>query len=216
MEIGSPMASMYILDFPDHYTNFKFINMYWKIYIHAIDCELQVLGDNSLLRDPEVIPDEKVMVQNQYDKIVPVSKLDDYCHRGQELQDFSVYDFVLRTVKKKLKKNEVLKFLTDTNCNIPKIGGGSSETETDTLTEDSLYSDSDTAVSSEDISNDGDTRKNKRTENRKIIPTRKTETKRDDSGEDTPTDFMSQTVKANFIAFEQGHPQQDSHYLTLY
>ncbi len=61
---------------------------------------------------------------------VPVSKLDDYCHCGQDLENLCVYDFVLRTVKKKLKKNEVLRFTDDTS--IPKMGGGSSETDSDT------------------------------------------------------------------------------------
>lgn len=33
LEIGSPMASMYLLGFPDHYTNFKFTMFYWKNYV---------------------------------------------------------------------------------------------------------------------------------------------------------------------------------------
>ena len=33
LEIGSPMASMYLLGNPDHYTSHNFINFYWKSYV---------------------------------------------------------------------------------------------------------------------------------------------------------------------------------------
>ena len=33
LEIGSPMASMYLLGNPDHYTNFNFIPVYWQSFI---------------------------------------------------------------------------------------------------------------------------------------------------------------------------------------
>ncbi|KIJ89431.1 hypothetical protein K443DRAFT_25812, partial [Laccaria amethystina LaAM-08-1] len=33
MEIGSPMASLYLLGNPDHYTSHKFTLFYWKNYV---------------------------------------------------------------------------------------------------------------------------------------------------------------------------------------
>ena len=36
MEIGSPMASMYLLKNPDHYTSHKFIPFWWKSFINNI------------------------------------------------------------------------------------------------------------------------------------------------------------------------------------
>ena len=33
LEIGSPMASMYLLGNPDHYTNFKFVPVYWQSFV---------------------------------------------------------------------------------------------------------------------------------------------------------------------------------------
>ncbi|KDR65184.1 hypothetical protein GALMADRAFT_43591, partial [Galerina marginata CBS 339.88] len=33
MEIGSPMASLYLLGNPDHYTQHKFIKFYWRLYV---------------------------------------------------------------------------------------------------------------------------------------------------------------------------------------
>lgn len=34
MEIGGPMASLYLLGNPDHYTNYKFRPFYWKPYVN--------------------------------------------------------------------------------------------------------------------------------------------------------------------------------------
>ncbi|KAF8813266.1 hypothetical protein BYT27DRAFT_7084956 [Phlegmacium glaucopus] len=36
MEIGSPMAAMYLLQNPDHYTSHKFIPFWWKSFVHHI------------------------------------------------------------------------------------------------------------------------------------------------------------------------------------
>ena len=33
LEIGSPMASMYLLGNPDHYTNFNFVPVYWQSFV---------------------------------------------------------------------------------------------------------------------------------------------------------------------------------------
>lgn len=35
-EIGSPMASMYLLKQPDHYTSHKFVRFYWKQYVYEV------------------------------------------------------------------------------------------------------------------------------------------------------------------------------------
>ena len=36
LEIGGPMASLYLLGNPDHYTNQKFVVFYWKSYVTEI------------------------------------------------------------------------------------------------------------------------------------------------------------------------------------
>ena len=35
-EIGSPMAAMYLLNHPDHYTDHKFERFYWKRYVNEV------------------------------------------------------------------------------------------------------------------------------------------------------------------------------------
>ena len=36
MEIGGPMASLYLLGNPDHYTSHKFVIVYWKNYVREV------------------------------------------------------------------------------------------------------------------------------------------------------------------------------------
>ena len=49
------------------------------------------------------------------------------------------------------------------------VVGSISDTSSDTLTEESLYSDSDTAISSEDVSDDGDSPKKRFSKNTKRV-----------------------------------------------
>ena len=34
LEIGSPMASMFLLGNPDHYTSHEFVSFYWRSFVH--------------------------------------------------------------------------------------------------------------------------------------------------------------------------------------
>jgi hypothetical protein len=36
LEIGAPMASLYLLGNPDHYTNKDFVVFYWKGYVTSL------------------------------------------------------------------------------------------------------------------------------------------------------------------------------------
>ncbi|KAF8231679.1 hypothetical protein L208DRAFT_1275948, partial [Tricholoma matsutake] len=36
MEIGSPMACLYIFGFPDHYTDHMFVSFYWRNYVQEV------------------------------------------------------------------------------------------------------------------------------------------------------------------------------------
>ena len=42
LEIGGPMASLYILGHPDHYTGHKFILFYWKVYIKVLNAWITI------------------------------------------------------------------------------------------------------------------------------------------------------------------------------
>ncbi|KAJ7750494.1 hypothetical protein B0H14DRAFT_2280639, partial [Mycena olivaceomarginata] len=36
LQIGSPMASLYLLNNPDHYTNYKFKVFWWKSFVAEV------------------------------------------------------------------------------------------------------------------------------------------------------------------------------------
>ncbi|KAJ3541028.1 hypothetical protein NMY22_g4056 [Coprinellus aureogranulatus] len=43
MEIGAPMAAMYLLGNPDHYTSHEFVTFYWKNYVNFVQGEWKAL-----------------------------------------------------------------------------------------------------------------------------------------------------------------------------
>jgi hypothetical protein len=60
MEIGGPMASLYILGNPDHYTDHHFVPFYWRGYVKDV---WTTWGD-------EHGPDHNTEMQNVSDKVV--------------------------------------------------------------------------------------------------------------------------------------------------
>jgi len=57
MEIGGPMASLYLLGNPDHYVSHKFVTVYWKNYVREVFKSWKSEEDLQ-----EIIP-EKLVVQ---------------------------------------------------------------------------------------------------------------------------------------------------------
>jgi len=41
MEIGSPMACLYLLDNPDHYTGYTFVPFWWRSYVQSVNKSFQ-------------------------------------------------------------------------------------------------------------------------------------------------------------------------------
>ncbi|KDR77385.1 hypothetical protein GALMADRAFT_35224, partial [Galerina marginata CBS 339.88] len=72
MEIGSPMASLYLLGNPDHYTQHKFIKFYWRLYVRKVR---DAWGDNDKEESPE-----KVVLDKNLGDYVGLSKVDDYIY----------------------------------------------------------------------------------------------------------------------------------------
>lgn len=98
MEIGGPMASLYILGHPDHYTNHSFVLFYWENFIRSA---LRNWNDDftDLLKGD--LDDDKVMLNKQQDKLVGISKVDDYIYRPVECSDMCLYDWVRLSRKSK-------------------------------------------------------------------------------------------------------------------
>jgi hypothetical protein len=76
MEIGSPMASLYLLGNPDHYASHKYVTFPWRPYVQFVRTfwlrdEFEV--DNEEASDDE----ERVPIGRLDGKYVPTSGVDD-------------------------------------------------------------------------------------------------------------------------------------------
>ena len=92
MEIGAPMASMYLLGNPDHYTNYTFVPFYWKSYVNYIYGKWA--AENPLLNEIEESEDEKVLMIKTGDTLYPSRLVDDYMYRPHLYAHFNLYNWV--------------------------------------------------------------------------------------------------------------------------
>ena len=89
MEIGSPMASLYLLGNPDHYTNCKFSCVYWKNYVSEVMKYWKTDDDTQM--DIDI---EKVVIQKQKGRIVGVSTVHDYVFRPHIYENVNLYEWI--------------------------------------------------------------------------------------------------------------------------
>ena len=111
-EIGGPMAAMYLLNHPDHYTDQKFRNCFWKSYVFEVmrawddSVKLEEEGKTKVML--EAVEDAK---KHKKPQIVAMSPVLDYIHRPDEYESVSLYDWIRLSdkkrmpYKKKAKKN---------------------------------------------------------------------------------------------------------------
>ncbi|KAI0040681.1 hypothetical protein FA95DRAFT_1460167, partial [Auriscalpium vulgare] len=98
LEIGGPMASLYLLGHPDHYTMHLFAKLFWKNYSNEV---LRFWSPDEALDDGL---DATVVVKNIKGSLVGQSAITDYTCRPKELLSMNVYDWI-RTCTKSLKRN---------------------------------------------------------------------------------------------------------------
>ncbi|KAJ7448098.1 hypothetical protein FB451DRAFT_1053975, partial [Mycena latifolia] len=112
MEIGSPMASMYLLGYPDYYASHKYVPFAWRPYVQfvrnfwippSIDDDLE---DG---RDEE----EKVPIARLDGKFVASSGVDDYRYRPVVYTNVTLYEWIQCSKKKKRTLKERLEFEED-------------------------------------------------------------------------------------------------------
>jgi hypothetical protein len=88
MEIGGPMASLYVLGNPDHYTGHKFVTFYWRSYVkEVLSAWSKEQGPKSDVKDE---PD-KVVINKSEGKFVGLSKVNDYVFRPKMYEEVSLY-----------------------------------------------------------------------------------------------------------------------------
>ena len=117
MEIGSPMASAYLLGQPDHYTSHKFRTFYWRSYVSEIrrQCnetviELTDLSEpkeaESMDNDEDAKLSSKVMIMSVDGQLMSYKAVLDYSLRPSVLWEISLYDFIRRSEKFKVSKSQ--------------------------------------------------------------------------------------------------------------
>ena len=154
LEIGSPMASMYLLGNPDHYTSHTFINFYWRSFVREARSVFQ-----TPLEEIEDFP-EKIVLNKSKGKFVALSKVHDYIYRPSAFGTVNLYDWIRCTNKKRKssknckedpikddKEEDENNTDSEDELNIidnPFVGGGTNiETESDWVESDQIYEDMD-------------------------------------------------------------------------
>ena len=89
LEIGGPMAALYLLGNPDHYTSHKFIPVYWKNYVRQVLNAWISEDDNEMEVDSE-----KVMLWNLDGKVIGRSTVHDYIYRPACYEEVNLYEWL--------------------------------------------------------------------------------------------------------------------------
>jgi hypothetical protein len=99
-EIGGPMACMYLLNHPDHYTSHEFQRFYWRSYVNEVQKAWNV---SNTLADSQKLPD-KVVLTKSGGELVGVSAVEDYIHRPAIFEHLTLYEWVQRSNKAKISR----------------------------------------------------------------------------------------------------------------
>lgn len=133
MEIGSPMASMYLLNNPDHYTGHIFVPFWWKSYVSYVRrssneptiptdiCADEVSNENNdrvgIKREDGVSADnhaneasnendDRVRIGREDGVYFATTNIDDYKYRPEVYRDVPLYKWIQTSHKRRLTKKE--------------------------------------------------------------------------------------------------------------
>jgi hypothetical protein len=102
MEMGSPMASMYLLGNPDHYTGHKFVNFYRRSYVQEANATWELPKEDE--------KPAKIVLNKSLGKYVGLSNVQDYIQRPVIYKDLNLYDWIKRSKKSKRSKSQQAEF----------------------------------------------------------------------------------------------------------
>ena len=101
MEIGGPMASLYLLGNPDHYASHDFKPVYWKSYVR------EVLSSWRSAEDLETtIPEKVVLQKGQSGEFVGYSSVHDYMYRPKKYENKTLYEWIQMASRVKVPKSQ--------------------------------------------------------------------------------------------------------------
>ncbi|KAJ7733307.1 hypothetical protein B0H16DRAFT_1262450, partial [Mycena metata] len=115
MEIGSPMASLYLLGNPDRYASHTYVPFAWRQYVQFVRAfwvsngpaeEEEEEEDEGMCADDE----ERLPIGRMDGKFVPASAVDDYRFRPDAYSALNLYEWVQCSKKKKRSIKEREKF----------------------------------------------------------------------------------------------------------
>ncbi|KAJ6574056.1 hypothetical protein B0H19DRAFT_933701, partial [Mycena capillaripes] len=165
MEIGSPMASMYLLGNPDHYTSHNYVPFAWRQYVQFVrDFWVDSLKEEEeededeaegLGRDDE----ERVRIGRMGSNFVPSSSVDDYRYRPTVYFNMNLYEWIQCSSKRKRSVRELTNFEENIRTRLKDNDEPSSDYE-DLLEDepdDELYfDDADLGAEKVPLENDGE------------------------------------------------------------
>ena len=99
METGSPMAAMYVLKNPDHYTDHDFAPFFWINYVMEARSAWQTSDNES----HDYLCSEKVTLVKRNGRIIGLSGVYDYVFRPLELEHLCLYDWVRLCIREKAR-----------------------------------------------------------------------------------------------------------------
>ncbi|KAH9829023.1 uncharacterized protein C8Q71DRAFT_694202, partial [Rhodofomes roseus] len=89
-ETGAPMACMYLLNHPDHYTSHIFKPFYWCSYKYEV---MKAWTEEDIWHNLDQNP-VKVVIGKSKDSFVGISQQIDYIHRPTKYDHVSLYDWI--------------------------------------------------------------------------------------------------------------------------
>ncbi|KAF9521442.1 hypothetical protein CPB83DRAFT_736156, partial [Crepidotus variabilis] len=98
MEIGSPMACLYLLGNPDHYTSHTFKTFYWRPFVREVQKPWAS-------KENEDQP-EKVLLNKNLGKFVGLSPIDDYIFRPLQYENVNLYNWICGSQKERRSKKD--------------------------------------------------------------------------------------------------------------
>ncbi|TFY68551.1 hypothetical protein EVJ58_g955 [Rhodofomes roseus] len=165
-ETGAPMACMYLLNHPDHYTSHIFKPFYWRSYKYEV---MKAWTEEDILYNLDQNP-VKVVIGKSKDSFVGISQQMDYIHRPKKYDHVSLYDWIRLAEKQTMgraKKQATQKLravnekITQLTQNVkaeqvrdikplPRRRGGGPTTQYETDSDDEMLLTKDTALQAEE------------------------------------------------------------------
>ncbi|KAJ6522931.1 hypothetical protein DFH09DRAFT_857062, partial [Mycena vulgaris] len=118
MEIGSPMASMYLLGNPDHYASHKYATFAWRPYVQFVRSYWVPSSTADELVKDEKDEEERVPIARQDNNFVASSGVDNYRFRPVVYNNVTLYEWIQCSEKKKRGHHEGEDFDSDEDDNL--------------------------------------------------------------------------------------------------